>query len=40
MSLVHSPQELEAMRRVKYVFDPQGKMNPGKVLPDPMVTAP
>ena len=35
MSLVHSPDELEAMRRVKAVFDPLGCMNPGKVLPDP-----
>ena len=35
MSLVHSPDELEAMRRVKAVFDPLGRMNPGKVLPDP-----
>jgi len=35
MSLVHSPDDLDAMRRVKAVFDPRGRMNPGKVLPDP-----
>ena len=23
------------MRRIKTVFDPRGRMNPGKVLPDP-----
>ena len=35
MSLVHDPDELDAMRRIKSVFDPVGRMNPGKVLPDP-----
>ena len=35
MSLVHSPEELDAMRGVKAVFDPCGRMNPHKVLPDP-----
>ena len=34
MSLVHTPDELDAMRDVKAVFDPRGRMNPGKVLPD------
>ncbi len=34
MSLVHGPDELDAMRRIKWVFDPLGRMNPGKVLPD------
>ncbi len=34
MSLVHSPVELDAMQRIKDVFDPLGGMNPGKVLPD------
>ena len=34
MSLVHGPDELDAMRRIKSVFDPLGHMNPGKVLPD------
>lgn len=40
MSLVHSPDELEAMRGVKAVFDPRGNMNPGKVLPEPLEAAP
>ena len=35
MSLVHSLDELDAMRRIKAVFDPLGRMNPDKVLPDP-----
>jgi glycolate oxidase subunit GlcD len=35
MHLVHGPDELEAMASIKSVFDPQGRMNPGKVLPDP-----
>lgn len=39
MSLVHSPDELDAMRRIKAVFDPLGRMNPGKVLPDPSDSA-
>ncbi len=39
MSLVHGPDELDAMRRVKAVFDPWGRMNPGKVLPDPLELA-
>ena len=34
MSLVHGPEELDIMLRVKAVFDPLGRMNPGKVLPD------
>jgi glycolate oxidase subunit GlcD len=33
MSLVHSPEVLDAMGRVKRVFDPDGRCNPGKVLP-------
>ena len=28
MSLVHGPEELDAMRRIKAVFDPLGRMNP------------
>jgi len=39
MSLVHSPDDLDAMRRIKAVFDPLGRMNPGKVLPDPPAVA-
>jgi glycolate oxidase subunit GlcD len=38
MSLVHSPDDLDAMRHIKAVFDPLGRMNPGKVLPDPPVS--
>jgi glycolate oxidase len=34
MTLVHGPEELDAMQAVKSVFDPLGRMNPGKVLPD------
>ena len=34
MPLVCSHQVLEAMGRVKGVFDPRGLSNPGKVLPD------
>ncbi len=34
MSLVFTPQELEALRGVRAVFDPLGLCNPGKVLPD------
>ncbi len=30
-----SPQALETMRRIKDVFDPEGRLNPGKMLPDP-----
>jgi glycolate oxidase subunit GlcD len=33
MSLVHSNDVLDAMARVKGVFDPEGRCNPGKVLP-------
>jgi len=35
MHLVFGPDELDAMRGAKAVFDPAGRMNPGKVLPDP-----
>ena len=34
MPLVHSPDELSAMAGVKAAFDPSGRLNPGKVLPD------
>lgn len=33
MPLIHSPEVLDAMARVKGVFDPSGRCNPGKVLP-------
>jgi glycolate oxidase subunit GlcD len=35
MGLVFSEEDLEAMRRVRSVFDPKGLCNPGKVLPAP-----
>jgi FAD/FMN-containing dehydrogenase len=34
MRLVYGEDELEAMRQAKGVFDPEGRMNPGKVIPD------
>ncbi len=34
MHLVHGPDELAAMAAAKRAFDPQGLLNPGKVLPD------
>lgn len=33
MPLVFSEADLEAMRRVKVLFDPKGRCNPGKILP-------
>lgn len=33
MPWVFSPDDLEAMRRARSAFDPDGRMNPGKVLP-------
>ncbi len=35
MSLLYSPADIEAQRRLKSVFDPEGLANPGKVLPEP-----
>jgi glycolate oxidase len=35
MSWIFSPDDLDAMHRVKDVFDPRGTLNPGKVFPDP-----
>ena len=35
MPWVYSPDDLEAMHRVKDVLDPDGLLNPGKVFPDP-----
>ncbi len=34
MGLVHNDEELDMLRAVKRVFDPEGRFNPGKVLPD------
>ena len=33
MPLVHNAVELEMLRRVRWVFDPHGNLNPGKVVP-------
>src|SRR6202171_4297173 len=35
MSWIFSPDDLDAMHRVKDVLDPHGMLNPGKVFPDP-----
>ncbi len=35
MPWIYSPQDLEAMHRVKGVLDPDGLLNPGKIFPDP-----
>lgn len=34
MTLVYGPGELRAMRDVRRAFDPEGRFNPGKVLPE------
>ncbi|MCH7991754.1 MAG: FAD-binding oxidoreductase, partial [Gemmatimonadetes bacterium] len=36
MSLVHNEVEIDSLRSVRRVFDPEGLFNPGKVLPDPV----
>jgi glycolate oxidase len=35
MPWIYSPDDLDAMHRVKDVFDPGGLLNPGKIFPDP-----
>ena len=35
MDIAFNRQQLELMRGIKHIFDPQGIMNLGKVLPDP-----
>jgi glycolate oxidase len=35
MPWIYSPDDLDAMQRVKNVFDPGGILNPGKIFPDP-----
>jgi glycolate oxidase len=35
MPWIFAPDDLEAMQRVKHVFDPDGILNPGKIFPDP-----
>jgi len=39
MDLIFGPDTLEAMRRVREVWNPKNLFNPGKVLPDPSVRA-
>ena len=34
MSEVYAPDDLATMRRLRRAFDPDGRLNPGKVLPD------
>jgi glycolate oxidase subunit GlcD len=36
MPLLYSRQDIEAQRKLKLVFDPQGIANPGKILPEPV----
>jgi glycolate oxidase len=36
MPLVFSESDLEAMRQVKTALDPEGILNPGKILQDPL----
>jgi glycolate oxidase subunit GlcD len=36
MRLLYSPEDIEAQRRLKLVFDPRGIANPGKILPEPV----
>ena len=33
MPLIFSPDDLELMARIKNLFNPQGRLNPSKVLP-------
>ncbi len=40
MPLMFGPSELEAMQDVKQVFDPHGLLNPGKIFPEQLPTAP
>ena len=35
MPWIYSPDDLDAMHRLKDVFDPDGILNPGKIFPDP-----
>jgi glycolate oxidase len=35
MPWIFGPDDLDAMQRVKSVFDPDGRLNPGKIVPDP-----
>jgi glycolate oxidase len=35
MPWIYGPDDLDAMLRVKHVLDPEGRLNPGKIFPDP-----
>jgi glycolate oxidase len=35
MPWIYGPDDLDAMLRVKRIFDPAGRLNPGKIFPDP-----
>lgn len=35
MPWIYSPDDLDAMLRVKRVLDPEERLNPGKIFPDP-----
>ena len=39
MPWIYSEDDLEAMHRLKDVFDPEGLLNPGKIFPDPLRNA-
>ena len=34
MDRLFAPADLEAMRRVRQAFDPTGRLNPGKLIPE------
>jgi glycolate oxidase subunit GlcD len=38
MRLLYSPEDIEAQRKLKLVFDPKGIANPGKILPEPVAS--
>jgi glycolate oxidase len=40
MPWIFSPDDLDAMHRVKDAFDPDGMLNPGKIFPDPSAGEP
>jgi glycolate oxidase len=34
MPIAFTKEELDLMRRIKYAFDPEGILNPGKIFPE------